>query len=111
MSTKSTSMVRFRSSAHLVMVSGKAPSSCPRQSVVSDQPTGVSTQPMDIRPGRHCFPASLRANTDLDSKDVLTGVALEQGPLRHLSLQEVRAHGHLTAGHIRTKALADAAKG
>lgn len=30
MSTKSTSMVRFRSSAHLVMVSGKAPSSCAR---------------------------------------------------------------------------------
>lgn len=28
MSTKSTSMVRFSSSAHLVMVSGKAPSSC-----------------------------------------------------------------------------------
>lgn len=30
MSTKSTSMVRFSSSAHLVMVSGKAPSSCGR---------------------------------------------------------------------------------
>lgn len=30
MSTKSTSMVRLSSSAHLVMVSGKAPSSCGR---------------------------------------------------------------------------------
>ena len=30
-STKSTSMVRLSSSAHLVMVSGKAPSSCGRR--------------------------------------------------------------------------------
>lgn len=54
---------------------------------------------------------TFRANTDLHPKDVLTGVTLEQSPLRHLSLEQVRAHGHLTTGHICTKALANAAKG
>lgn len=54
---------------------------------------------------------SSRANTNLHPEYVLTGMAFEQSPLRHLSLEQVCAHGHLTAGHIRAEALANTAKG
>lgn len=36
---------------------------------------------------------------------------LEEGPLRLLALQKVGAHGHLSTGDVRSKALAHATEG
>lgn len=39
----------------------------------------------------------------LHSKDILSVVSLEQSPLRRLTLQQVRAHGHLSTRYISSK--------
>lgn len=56
-------------------------------------------------------PSLPRGATNLDAKDILAGVAFEQGPLRRLALQQVGAHSHLPAGHVRPEALTDPAEG
>ena len=56
-------------------------------------------------------PSLPRGCTDLDTEDILAGVAFEQGPLRRLALQQVDAHSHLPARHIRPKALTDPPEG
>lgn len=55
-----------------------------------------------------CLPLG---GTNLDTKDVLTLVAFEQGPLRCLALQQVGADGHLPTRHVGPKALTDPSEG
>lgn len=52
---------------------------------------------------RHC--------PDLHAKNVFALMPLEEGPLRRLALQQIGAHGHLTARDVSSEALADAAEG
>lgn len=100
MSTKSTSIVLFRSSAHLVMVSGKAPSSCQRE-------TASLSSRGSFSPGKRVSGGLRGNNTDLHPENVLGVVAFEQSPLGGLALQQVGAHGHLPTGDICPKAFAD----
>lgn len=44
---------------------------------------------------------------DLHSKEVLTLVPFQEGPLRRLALEKVSAHGHLPTSNVSTKPLAD----
>lgn len=46
-------------------------------------------------------------STNLDTKDVLTRVAFEQGPLGRLALQQVGANSHLPTRHVSPVALTD----
>lgn len=52
-----------------------------------------------------------RDHTNLHTKDVLTLVAFEQGPLRCLALQQVGANGHLPTCHVSPKALTNSPEG
>ena len=52
-----------------------------------------------------------QGSTNLDTKDVLTVVAFEQGPLRRLALQQVGADGHLPTCHVSPKTLTDSPEG
>lgn len=97
-STKSTLIVLFRSSAHLVMVSGKAPSSCQREAASLSSRGSFS-------PGSDFF--FWGGNTHLHPEDVLGVVAFEQSPLGGLALQQVGAHCHLPTGDICSKTFAD----
>lgn len=99
MSTKSTSAFWLMSSAHLVMVSGKQPSTC-RQDDGSDR----------TAPGRRATRTGIPGRTHLDSEQVLTLVPLQERPLRLLTLQQVGAHRHLAAGDVGAEALTDAAE-
>lgn len=47
----------------------------------------------------------------LHAKNIFAFMPLEQGPLRLLALQKVGAHGHLSTGDVRSKALAHATEG
>ena len=48
------------------------------------------------------------ASDHLDTKEVLGGMSLQEGPLRCLALQEVRGQRHLPTRHVRSQALAHA---
>ena len=47
---------------------------------------------------------------DLGAEDVLARVSPEQRPLRGMALEQVRGHGHLSAGDVDAVPLADAAE-
>lgn len=49
--------------------------------------------------------------TNLDTKDILTRVAFEQGPLGCLALQQVGADGHLPTRHVGPKTFTDPPEG
>lgn len=147
MSTKSTSVLLLMSSAHLVIVSGKQPSTCRHNSRLYNfyclHPLAKKTHTQSLHIVfliifLHFFLKGtatdfIQHNTDengvlcklfnnleefqivldscywgcyLNTKEIFSFVPLQQGPLRLLALQQVRAHGHLPAGDVSTEALA-----
>lgn len=117
MSTKSTSVLLLMSSATLVMVSGKQPSTWRHKLEIK---TEAFNKNGSSQKNKHCpnqtaaiqlLQGVLKSLNNLwcrhlDTKDIFTFVPLQEGPLWLLPLQQVCAHGHLPAGDVRSKALA-----
>lgn len=114
MSTKSTSVLLLMSSAHLVMVSGKHPSTWRHNFGL--QNWGNNHNPLQktslvYKNNVNNHSATLRSLNNLywhhlDTKNIFTFVSFQEGPLWLLPLQQVCAHGHLPTGDICSKALA-----